>query len=47
VQIVRLFGSWARGTATADSDLDVAVVVDDLDDDERRAAIDDATEVEL
>lgn len=44
---VRLFGSWARGTASADSDLDVAVVIDDLDRVEWHAAIDDAADVEL
>ncbi len=27
---IRLFGSWARGEATADSDVDVLVLVDDL-----------------
>jgi predicted nucleotidyltransferase len=44
---VRLFGSWAAGRATIHSDLDIAVVVDDLDRDERAAAIDDAADVEV
>lgn len=35
-----LFGSQARGDAHEDSDVDVLVVVDELTDDERRAAID-------
>ena len=30
VRLVRLFGSWARGTAHADSDIDVAAVIDGL-----------------
>jgi predicted nucleotidyltransferase len=30
VRLVRLFGSWARGQATADSDIDLVTVIDDL-----------------
>ncbi len=30
LRFVRLFGSWARGTAGPDSDIDVAVVVEGL-----------------
>ena len=45
--LFRVFGSHARGEAHADSDLDVAVVIVGLSGDERRAAIDDAAEVEL
>lgn len=44
---LRLFGSWARSEATLDSDIDVAVVVDDLDHAEWSAAIDDIAGVEL
>jgi len=43
---VHLFGSWARGEAGADSDVDVAVVVDDLSRAEWSDVIDDACEVE-
>src|SRR6266545_7499771 len=43
---VRLFGSWARGEAGPDSDVDVAVVVDDLSRAEWALAIDDAGDVE-
>jgi predicted nucleotidyltransferase len=43
---LRLFGSWARGRAGADSDVDVAVVVDGLCRAEQVLAIDDACEVE-
>src|SRR6266545_1449742 len=42
---VRLFGSWARGEAGPDSDVDVAVVVDDLSRAEWMLALDDACEV--
>lgn len=35
-----LFGSYARGEAHEDSDVDVLVVVDDLSDDERRVTSD-------
>lgn len=44
---LRLFGSWARGAAHEDSDLDVAVVIDDLTRDEWREIIDAATSAEL
>lgn len=44
---IRLFGSWARGHGSSDSDLDVAVVVGKLSHDEWRAAICDAADVEL
>jgi predicted nucleotidyltransferase len=47
VRELRLFGSWARGEASSDSDLDVAVVVAELSHDEWRAAISDAADVEL
>ena len=35
-----LYGSYARGTAHEESDVDVLVVVDDLSEQERRLAID-------
>jgi predicted nucleotidyltransferase len=35
-----LFGSWARGDADAESDVDVLVVVDGLDERERRLVFD-------
>jgi predicted nucleotidyltransferase len=41
---VRLFGSYARGDAEEDSDVDVAVIVDALTEPERTAAIDLAFE---
>ena len=47
VRFVRLFGSWARGEATADSDIDVAAVIEGLTRDEWRAALSLAAEVEL
>jgi predicted nucleotidyltransferase len=37
---VVLFGSWARGDAHEESDVDVLVVVDDLDERERREVMD-------
>ena len=37
---VVLFGSWARAEANEDSDVDVLVVVDDLDDRELREVMD-------
>jgi len=37
---VRIFGSYARGDAEEDSDLDVAVVIRDLTEPERTEAID-------
>ena len=37
---VVLFGSWARGDAHEESDVDVLVVVDDLDERERRNVMD-------
>lgn len=47
LRLVRLFGSWARGDASADSDLDVAVVIDDLDRTEWRQVIDVAADLEV
>jgi predicted nucleotidyltransferase len=47
VREIRLFGSWARNEATADSDIDVVVVVDGLTLDEWHDAIDDIAAVEL
>jgi uncharacterized protein len=44
---VRLFGSYARGTATEQSDVDVLVVVDDLTEAERLTIVDEATAVML
>jgi predicted nucleotidyltransferase len=44
---VRLFGSFARGRAHEDSDVDVAVVLDRADLDTRRKVIDLATDVGL
>lgn len=47
LRLVRLFGSWARGEANEDSDVDVAVVVEGLSRDDFCRAVDDAVEVEL
>jgi predicted nucleotidyltransferase len=47
LRFVRLFGSHARGDATAQSDIDVAVVVDDLTHPERMDAVAIIHEVEL
>jgi len=47
VRFVRLFGSWARGEADEDSDVDVAVVVEQLTRDEWRQAVGDAVDVDL
>lgn len=44
---VRLFGSRARGTADAESDVDVCVVLEDAGWDERRAVIDTAADTGL
>ncbi len=33
VRGIYLYGSWARGTAEKDSDIDIAVIVDELPDD--------------
>src|SRR5258706_12653256 len=30
LRLVRVFGSWARGQATEQSDVDIAVVIDDM-----------------
>jgi predicted nucleotidyltransferase len=43
---VRLFGSWARGEATEDSDVDVAVIVDGLTREEWSEVIAMAVDVE-
>jgi predicted nucleotidyltransferase len=45
VRSVRLFGSWARGTARHDSDVDVWVLVDRLDAMARRVPYDLAIEM--
>ena len=47
LRLVRLFGSWARGEAGEDSDVDVAVVIEGLTRDEWRDAVSDAVDVEL
>jgi predicted nucleotidyltransferase len=47
LRFVLLFGSWARGEAREDSDVDVAVVVEELTRDEWRDAVGDAAEVEF
>ncbi len=39
VRFVRLFGSWARGGAHEDSDIDVAVVIEGLTREEWREAV--------
>lgn len=44
---LRLFGSFARGEAGEDSDVDVAVVLEDAGWDRRRAVIDLAADVGL
>lgn len=44
---IRLFGSWARGEAHEESDIDVAVVLAEVDWDTRRAVIDMATDIGL
>lgn len=46
VQRVCLYGSWARGEATEDSDIDVAAVIDGLTAQEWTVAIGVAAEVE-
>ena len=45
VESVVLFGSWARGEATEDSDVDVLVVLKDATSRERLRAIEIAAEV--
>jgi predicted nucleotidyltransferase len=47
VRDVRLFGSFARGEANEDSDVDVLVVLDHVDWPTRRDVIDRATDVGL
>jgi predicted nucleotidyltransferase len=47
VRAVRLFGSWARGEARADSDVDVWVLVDAQDDDTRHVPFSIAAEIVL
>jgi predicted nucleotidyltransferase len=47
LRFVRLFGSFARGEATEDSDIDVAAVIDGLTAAERDEAIGAVVEVEL
>ena len=46
VREVVLFGSWARGEADEESDVDVLVVVDDLTSGERRQIVDLAYDVD-
>lgn len=45
VQDVRLFGSFARGEAHEESDVDVAVVLEEADFDTRRRVIDLAADI--
>lgn len=45
VVLVRLFGSYARGEAHEDSDVDIAVVLEDLDFPTERDVIDLATTI--
>ncbi len=47
VRGLRLFGSWARGTAGPGSDVDVWVLVDEFDERSRRAPFDVAAQVLL
>jgi len=47
VAAIRLFGSYARGEAHEESDVDIAVVLDSVDWATRREVIDLATEVGL
>lgn len=47
VRFVRLFGSWARGTAGPDSDVDVAVVIEGLTPTEWAVAVGLAAESEI
>jgi uncharacterized protein len=44
---LRVFGSVARGESHEDSDVDVAVVLDEVDWETRRAVIDLATDISL
>jgi predicted nucleotidyltransferase len=46
VRTLCLFGSYARGEAHEESDVDVLVVIDDLTDDERREVLDLAYSVD-
>ncbi|MFZ5468484.1 MAG: nucleotidyltransferase domain-containing protein [Myxococcota bacterium] len=39
LRFVRLFGSWARGEATENSDIDIAVVIDGLSREEWRQVL--------
>ncbi|HSL84726.1 MAG TPA: nucleotidyltransferase domain-containing protein [Thermoanaerobaculia bacterium] len=45
VHLVRLFGSFARGEAHEESDVDLAVVLEEADFDTRRKVIDLATDI--
>lgn len=47
LRFVRLFGSWARGTAGPDADIDVAVVVEGLTRQEWAEALSLAAESEI
>lgn len=46
LRLLRVFGSHARAEARADSDVDVAVVIEGLTADERREAIDLCTDAD-
>jgi predicted nucleotidyltransferase len=45
--VIRLFGSWARRQPHEHSDLDLAVIIDDLTRAEWREAIDEIAQIEL
>ncbi len=44
---VALFGSWARNDAAEDSDVDIAVIVDELTGDEWKEAVRLAADIEV
>lgn len=47
LKCVRLFGSWARGEATDDSDIDILVVVDALTRQEKNRSLDNAYDLSV